>query len=75
MHLLGEPGRGPALEAGVVSRIKMVSKRAEMQQVGVQGGQAHSLSHKPAALREPCGRSSKRNPQTSSKMKCLSKHG
>lgn len=33
VHLLGEPGRGAALEAGVVSRIKMVSRRSEMQQV------------------------------------------
>eukprot|EP00967_Tisochrysis_lutea_P056967 scaffold72160_cov18-Tisochrysis_lutea.AAC.1 len=32
VHLLGEPGRGPALEAGVVSRIKMVSRRPEMKE-------------------------------------------
>lgn len=32
VHLLGESERGPALEAGVVSRIKMVGRRVEMQQ-------------------------------------------
>ena len=33
VHLLGESERGSALEAGVVSRIKMVSKLAEMREV------------------------------------------
>lgn len=33
VHLLGESERGSALEAGVVSRIKMVSKFAEMKGV------------------------------------------
>ena len=34
VHLLGESERGSALEAGVVSRIKMVSKLPEMREVG-----------------------------------------
>ena len=34
VHLLGESERGSALEAGVVSRVKMVSRFAEMREVG-----------------------------------------
>lgn len=34
VHLLNETGRGSALEAGVVCRIKMVGRLKEMQQVG-----------------------------------------
>ena len=34
VHLLGESERGSTLEAGVVSRIKMVSKLPEMREVG-----------------------------------------
>jgi hypothetical protein len=33
VHLLNESGRGSALEAGVVCRIKMVGRLKEMQQV------------------------------------------
>jgi hypothetical protein len=33
VHLLGEAGRGPALEAGVVSRMKTVAKWPTMAQV------------------------------------------
>ncbi len=36
VHLLGEQGRGSALEAGVVSRIKMISRLPDMAQVSVQ---------------------------------------
>ena len=32
VHLLGEAERGSALEAGVVSRVKMVSRFAEMRE-------------------------------------------
>ncbi|GFH13050.1 helicase ATP-binding domain-containing protein [Haematococcus lacustris] len=35
VHLLGEPGRGAALEAGVVSRIKMVSRWSTMQHLPI----------------------------------------
>jgi replicative superfamily II helicase len=34
VHLLNESGRGAALEAGVVCRIKMVGRLKEMQQLG-----------------------------------------
>ena len=34
VHLLGESERGSALEAGVVSRVKMVSRFVEMREVG-----------------------------------------
>ncbi len=37
VHLLNESGRGSALEAGVVCRIKMVGRLKEMQQVGASG--------------------------------------
>ncbi len=35
VHLLGEPGRGSSLEAGVVSRLKMVSRFPDMADVSL----------------------------------------